>query len=222
MMHASHGDADGEGADTPARGQQGGTRDLMDRVVAQRRRVLRTRLVGAAGIVTLGVLGSVGVVRHRSARQVEEARASGVAMMALGTYDDLTRLSEQLGRSPGADDPSAPIGRARRAVDALRAAEFGDSRGVARDGSQPPPAVGASADAWITHAMRKIATGDLVAAAAPKLLADVLESLIGAVALQEEAGGLEGAQRIFGRVVLPSPDVVAQLANGEVAVPGAI
>lgn len=138
----------------------------MDRVVAQRRRVLRTRLVGAAGIVTLGVLGSVGVVRHRSARQVEEARASGVAMMALGTYDDLTRLSEQLGRSPGADDPSAPIGRARRAVDALRAAEFGDSRGVARDGSQPPPAVGASADAWITHAMRKIATGDLVAAAA--------------------------------------------------------
>ena len=51
-----------------------------------------------------------------------------------------------------------------------------------------------------------------------KILADVLEALVGAVALQDE--GLGGAGRAFARALLPPPQVLADLANGEVAVPG--
>ena len=55
---------------------------------------------------------------------------------------------------------------------------------------------------------------DLSAEGGAKILADVLEAMLGAVALQE--GGLEGAQRSFARVVLPPPEVLAALANGEI------
>ena len=62
---------------------------------------------------------------------------------------------------------------------------------------------------------------DLVASDGEKILADLLEGLIGAVALLEEAG-LEGAHRSFGPLVLPPPPVIVALANREVAVPGAL
>ena len=60
---------------------------------------------------------------------------------------------------------------------------------------------------------------DLGAQEGPKILADVLEALLGAVALDGE-WGLEGAQRIFARLVVPPPDVLAALAKGDVVVPG--
>ena len=49
-----------------------------------------------------------------------------------------------------------------------------------------------------------------------KILADVLEALVGAVALQPEEG-LEGAQRTFSRVALPPAAVLTQLEDGELA-----
>ena len=59
--------------------------------------------------------------------------------------------------------------------------------------------------------------GDLAAEEGPKILADLLEALIGAVALGDD--GIEGARRAFGRVVLPPPDIVAELASGKLMVP---
>ena len=59
---------------------------------------------------------------------------------------------------------------------------------------------------------------DLMAEEAPKMLADLLEALIGAVALQ--GAGLEGVQRPFARIAFPPPDVIAELASGDFKVPG--
>ena len=53
---------------------------------------------------------------------------------------------------------------------------------------------------------------------APKILADLLEALIGAVALDE--GGFDEAERQFAHIVVPPPDVLAAVAKGEVVVPG--
>ena len=46
-----------------------------------------------------------------------------------------------------------------------------------------------------------------------KILADVLEALIGAVALQD---GIACAGHAFARVVLPPPSVLSRLASGEI------
>jgi hypothetical protein len=59
---------------------------------------------------------------------------------------------------------------------------------------------------------------DLGAKRGPKVLADVMEALIGSVAL--DAGGFDEAERAFARIVVPPPGVMAAVASGEVLVPG--
>ena len=59
---------------------------------------------------------------------------------------------------------------------------------------------------------------DLGAEDGPKVLADLMEALIGAVAL--DVGGFDEAERAFARIVVPPPEVMAAVAKGEVVVPG--
>ena len=49
-------------------------------------------------------------------------------------------------------------------------------------------------------------------------LADLMEALIGAVAL--DVGGFDEAERAFASIVVPPPGVMAAVASGEVLVPG--
>ena len=59
---------------------------------------------------------------------------------------------------------------------------------------------------------------DLGAEDGPKVLADLMEALIGAVAL--DVGGFDEAERAFAHIVVPPPEVMAAVAKGEVVVPG--